>query len=291
MRRLNREAKLGYLYFLPAIIVFVSFVGYPFFYTVYLSFRDYNWFTQKNNFIGFANYEKLFCDVSFWTAFLRTIVFSVGVLIGQVIISFVLANIITHNYAGVNVFRSFFILPWILPTVVTALAWRMMLHERWGVIPYVIQALGFTTERMTFLANTDLALPSVICVSIWRGFPLMMVSFIAALQSIPREMYEAAIIDGANAFRQMISITIPYLKKMVTVIILFRTIWVFNDFDLTWLMTRGGPASSTETLPIYVYQRSFGSYKFGEAASIAMFVFIVLALFSSLYFHLIKDED
>ncbi|QQO08888.1 carbohydrate ABC transporter permease [Breznakiella homolactica] len=289
--KLDKQARTGYLFFLPALLVFILFVGYPFVYTVTLSFRDYNWFTKKNNFAGLSNYINLFKDPTFWNALGRTILYTAGTLLGQVLLALTIAIILNAPFRGINVLRSLYILPWILPTVVTALAWRMMLHERWGAITYILQILRITPERVAFLANTNTALVSVMTVSIWRGFPLIMVGFIAALQSIPSDIYEAAVIDGASPWKQLISITLPLLKKMVAIIILFRTIWIFNDFDLIWLMTRGGPASATETLPIYVYQRSFGSYKFGEAATIAMTMFLVLAFFSSLYFKMIKDEE
>ncbi|GHV93714.1 ABC transporter permease [Spirochaetia bacterium] len=289
--KFDKQAKIGYLFFSPALLIFLLFVGYPFLYTVVLSFKDYNWFTKKDVFVGLSNYVNLFSDVTFWNALLHTLLYTFGTLTGQMLFAFLIALILNVSFRGINVYRSLFILPWILPTVVTSLAWRMMLHERWGVITYLLQVLKITSERAAFLASTQTALASVMSVSIWRGYPLIMVGFIAALQSIPSDIYEAALIDGASAWRQLISITLPLLKKMVAIIVLFRTIWVFNDFDLIWLMTRGGPASATETLPIYVFQRSFGSYKFGEAATIAMVMFMVLAFFSNIYFKLLKDDN
>lgn len=281
----------GFLFFLPALIFFCAFVAYPFFQTIWLSFRDYNWFTKKDLFVGIQNYTRLLSDSAFLNALGNSAIYTISSLLGQSLLAIAIALLLNSKlYAG-GLFRSLFILPWVLPTVVTALGWQMMLHERWGAITYYLQYFGLTAERIPFLASVETALPTVILVNVWRGYPLMMISFLSALQAVPYELTEAAIIDGANSWQRSRYITLPLLKKVFTTIVLFRAIWVFNFFDLTWQLTRGGPASATEILPIMIYKAAFGNYKFGEASSIAMLMFLVLLVLVVAYFRMNRNEE
>ncbi|NLO84882.1 MAG: sugar ABC transporter permease [Clostridiales bacterium] len=288
---IRKRQLTGFLFFLPALIFFSSFVAYPFVRTVYLSFRDFNWFTKKDAFIGLQNYRDLLSSPQFLNALGNSIIYSVVSLAGQAVLAIIFALLLNTKLHGSGLFRSLFILPWVLPTVVTALAWQMMLHERWGAITYYLYTLGITAQRFPFLATVSTALPTVILVNIWRGYPLMMISFLSALQAIPQELTEAAIIDGASTFKRTIYITLPIIRNAIATIILFRAIWVFNFFDLTWQLTRGGPASSTELLPILIYKSAFGSYRFGEASAIAMLMFMVLLILVMVYFRMNRSNE
>lgn len=288
----TRKRQLtGFLFFLPALIFFMGFVAYPFVQTIWLSFRDYNWFTHKDVFIGLKNYADLLASKQFLNALGNSVVYTIFSLVGQTLLAIAFALLLNTKLKAAGLFRSLFILPWVLPTVVTALAWQMMLHERWGAITYYLYTLGITPERVPFLANVNSALPTVILVNIWRGYPLMMISFLSALQAIPQELTEAAIIDGASGFQRTIHITLPMIRNALTTVVLFRAIWVFNFFDLTWQLTRGGPASSTELLPIMIYKSAFGSYRFGEASAIAMLMFVVLLVLVAIYFRMNRNAE
>ena len=284
------EAKTGFLFFLPALFIFILLIVYPLIDAVWLSFRNINWFTGKDEFYGIRNYVKLLSSPIFWNATKNTFVWTIFSLAGQLIIATAAALLLNTEFGSKRIFRSIFIFPWVLPTVVTALAWRCMYHEFWGVISYVLCYLGITANRINFLSLTSTSMSATIVVNIWRGFPLMMVMLLAALQGIPEEIYEAAEIDGASSFKKLIYITLPTLRQIIAILVLFRAIWIFNFFDLIWLLTRGGPASSSETIPLLIYLKSFGSYEFGYAAAIAVMMLVILTAIMSFYLHLLGDE-
>ena len=255
-----------------------------------ISFRDFNWFTKRDAFIGIRNYVKIFSDPVFWIATKNTFSFTFFSLAGQLLIATAAALLLKTKFGSKRVFRSIFILPWVLPTVVAALAWRWMYHGFWGIISYVFNYLGITASRINFLSLSSTSMSAVIVVNIWRGFPLLMVMLLAALEGIPQEIYEAADIDGASPFKKLIFITLPMLRQIIAILVLFRTIWIFNFFDLIWLLTRGGPAASTETLPLLIYLNSFRTYEFGYASAIAVIMFVILTVIMSFYLLLIRDE-
>lgn len=285
------EAKEGFLFFLPALIIFILLILYPLINAIWISFRNYNWFIGKNEFIGIGNYVKLLSDPIFWNATKNTLIWTIFSLTGQLIIATVAALLLNTKFGSKRVLRSIFIFPWVLPTVVAALAWRAMYHEFWGVISYVLHYVGLTANRVNLLSLTSTSLNAAIVVNIWRGFPLMMVMILAGLQGIPKEIYEAADIDGASQFKKLIYITFPMLRQIIAIMVLFRTIWIFNFFDLVWLLTRGGPASSSETLPILIYLKSFGSYEFGNASSVAIMMLIMLTvILTSIYLLLSRGQ-
>jgi len=287
---MRREATTGFLFILPALFIFILLMIYPLIDVGWMSFRNFNWFTSKNEFIGIRNYAKLLSDPIFWNATKNTFCWTIFSLAGQLIIATVAALLLNTEFGSNRIFRSIFIFPWVLPTVVAALAWRWMYHDFWGVISYVLHYLGIIADRINFLSLTSTSMNAVIAVNIWRGFPLMMVMLLAALQGVPKEIYEAADIDGASSFKKLIYITLPTLRQIIGMLVLFRTIWIFNFFDLIWLLTRGGPASSTETLALSIYSRSFGSYDFGYASAIAIITFIILTVTMSFYLLLLRDE-
>jgi multiple sugar transport system permease protein len=283
--------RVGVAFLMPALIFFLVLILYPLVLTVWLSLRDYNWFTGRDVFVWLKNYSRIFADPAFWSALNKSLLWTLGSLIGQLIIGGGAALLINSQIKGGAGFQSFFLIPWVIPTVVTALAWRWLFHEFWGSISYLLCALGLTDERVNLLSLTSTALPAVILVNIWRGYPLMMVNLLAALKGIPEELYEAARVDGASRFRCFIHITLPMLTRVGTILMIVRTIWIFNYFDLIWLLTRGGPASSTQTLPILVYLKSFGSYRFGDASATALIMFLILSAISMVYFRLIDSEE
>lgn len=287
---LKRDIWAGYGFIMPAILLFLALIAYPFGYTVWLSFRNFNWFTHANQFIGLHNYFSALQSGTFWDALGNDLIWTVGSMVGQMVIALFLALFLNNTIKGIGVYRALFILPWVLPTVVTAIAWRWLYNAQWGDFTYILWKLHLTSSRVPFLAMTRDAMPSVILVNVWRDFPLMMVGFLAAMQSIPKELYESATVDGASNAVKLFRITLPLMRQITLVLVLFRTIWVFNFFDLIWLLTGGGPASATLTLPILVYQRSFGEYRFGSAAAIAVLMFLMLMLLTSVYFRLIRDE-
>jgi len=288
---MKREAKIGYLFFLPTLFIFTVLIVYPLIDVVWLSFRNVNWFTMKNEFIGIRNFVKILSDPIFWNATKKTFVWTIFSLIGQLIIATVAALLLNTEFGSKRIFRSIFLFPWVLPTVVTALAWRCMYHEFWGHISYVLYYLGITANRINLLSLTSTSLSATIVVNIWRGFPLMMVIILAALQGIPKEIKEAAKIDGASSFKILIYIVLPMLRQIIGMLVLFRTIWIFYFFDIVWLLTRGGPSSSSETLPLLIFLKCFGSYEFGYAAALAivmLFILTVIVIFCQI---LLGDEE
>lgn len=288
---MKNEAKTGFIFFLPTLLVFIILIIYPLFNAGWLSFRDVNWFTGTNVFNGIQNYVRLLGDSSFWNAMNNTFIWTIFSMIGQLIIAIAVALLLNTKFGNKPIFRSIFLFPWVMPTVVIALTWRCMFHEFWGVISYILYFFRITAERVNLLSLSSTSLWASIIVNIWRDVPLMMIMILAALQGIPKEIYESAEIDGSTSFKKHIYITFPMIRQIVGMLVLFRSIWVFNFFDLGWLLTRGGPSSSSETLPILIFRKSFGSYEFGDAASVAMVMFIILSILMGSYLHLLGDEN
>jgi multiple sugar transport system permease protein len=173
------------------------------------------------------------------------------------------------------VIRTLLLIPYIVPAIATAITWRWMFNDFYGILSFVLALAGALPPQTSPFASIELAMPTAIVVSVWRGFPFVMIVYWAALQAIPDDVYEAARVDGAGAWQEFLHITLPHLKHITVVLLILRTLWMFNYFDLLFLLTKGGPAGATQHLPILIYITSFGLFRFGEAAAIAALMALV----------------
>ncbi len=273
----NARVKLfAYLLVAPAILLICGLVAYPFLFAIWVSFTDMV-VGSVGNFVGFKNFEYLAGTATFYSAIWNTIVI---VLVSDVLklgIGLGLALLVHQNLPGRGIFRSFLMLPWAMPAFVAFLTWRVLYQPIGGGINLILTQTGLYSEVVDFLGSRSTAMGSVIVASVWRGFPFWFISILAALQSVPKELYEAAIVDGATTWQRFWHVTIPSLMPVIIVTTLLSSIWTANGFEHVWLLTAGGPSDATMVFPVLAY---FGmqTQRIGEAAAVSVYMLPVLAI-------------
>ncbi len=274
------ERRLGLLYIAPSVLLIAGIVLYPLVETIRLSFTNRDFLRPASGaFVGLANYQWLWGQERFWFAFRNSIILTASAVGAEVVLAVVIALLLNRAFTGRALVRSSFILPWAIPAFVAAFAWRWMLDPTFGVVNHALREVGLTGAGVPFLSDPSLALPTVIVAHIWKGLPWVVLVVLAGLQLIPQEIQESARIDGASAWQEFWHITLPHLKFVLTIVIVLRTIWTFNWFDLTYLLAGGSMVTNTLILPIEVYSLGFVSFKLGRAAAVSGVMVLFLAGF------------
>ncbi|GGG87131.1 carbohydrate ABC transporter permease [Paenibacillus radicis (ex Gao et al. 2016)] len=272
----------------PAIL-FISLVSlYPFISGIIYSLKDGS-LLNSGSFVGFANFAEIFRMSEFWKAFTFSIGFTICSVLGSYVVGLFLAVLLNMNIPGRGLFRVALLVPWVVSSVVSMVGWRSMIGDQTALVNTVIQAFGF--EPILFLSSEKWAVFSVIMVKIWRSFPFMMVSLLATLQTINNDMYEAASIDGAGKWRTFVSITLQQLKTATFVSWILMSIWSFNDFDVLWLLTSGGPLDATQNLIIMSYKYAFIKSSTGIGSALGILSLIVLLALALILMRVQKKED
>ena len=283
-----------WLFVLPALIIVGALLIYPIFSSSYFSLTTKHLTKPNYKFIGLKNYISILSDSNFYKAFLISIMWTVFSLLGQIAIGFSAALALHKVKRFKGVYRILLIIPWAFPSIVIALAWKWILNGVSGFIPNLLMNLGFTSSLPQFLSDGGLVFGTLIFINIWFGAPMIMVNVLSALQTIPTDQYEAAQIDGASKLQQFKHITLPHIKVVVGLLVVLRTIWVFNNFDLIYLITGGGPANATTTVPIYAYNMGWGTKLLGKSSAVTMLLLMFLMIICTLYFKVIdrwEKED
>jgi multiple sugar transport system permease protein len=288
MNIFEQEEFAGYLFLVPAFVFFIVIIGYPLVNGILLSFYEKSLIYPISNFIGIKNYVELMNDSNFWEALENTFVWAITVTSLTLIVGLILALILNQNLKGRGFFRATWLLPWALPTIVASLMWSWIYEPNIGILNFILTKIGLIREPILWLATPFSARLSVLIVAIWKGFPFVMISLLAGLQSIPQELYESAAIDGASTLAKFRYITIPSLLPVISIVTTLQIIWNFNHFDIVYQMTRGGPGNATMLLSTQVYIQAFGATRLGYGAAIATFMLIFLLLFSYLYFSIYR---
>lgn len=285
-RLLNKEDRNLLLFvLLPVVIYLFGVQGINFLWAVIVSLTSQT-IRGIGNFIGLKNYIELFKDSIYRETILFTFIYVIGTIIPKLLLGLLMALTLNKPLKGQNVYRSLLFLPWALPTFTSALIWRWMFGDIGGVINYLLMKVGFIDYPIGWLGTITLARISVITVNIWRGFPFFGISILAALQSIPNNLYEAADIDGASGWGSFWHITLPSIKNVVMLVSLVSAIWTIGDFSLIWLMTRGGPINSTHVFSTYSYIVSFHNLNMSKGIAINLSIvpfLIVLIIFVMKY--------
>ncbi|WP_149552009.1 carbohydrate ABC transporter permease [Streptomyces marokkonensis] len=276
----------------PAVVFMLLFFGYPLVRNVVMSFQHYTpktFFTGEAPFNGTDNWSSVFQDVLFGKALWHTLVFTAGSLLGQFCIGLALAVFFNRRFPLGGVLRSLILLPWLVPMVVSGVVWRRILDQDTGVLNTFLDALG-AGGHTPWLTSPDMALLSVILVNIWIGVPFNMVILYGGLQEIPRELYEAASLDGASAWRTFRSVTLPMLKPVITVVLVLGFMSTVKILDLILALTDGGPADATQTLGTLTYQNSFVELDFGAGAVVGNVLILISAVFAVFYLRANRTE-
>ncbi|WP_338693099.1 sugar ABC transporter permease [Streptomyces sp. Q6] len=290
-RRRRRLSQWGFI--APAVVFMLLFFGYPLVRNVVMSFQDFSpstFFDGKSPFNGTDNWSKVFEDDLFGKALWHTIVFTIGSLIGQFGIGLALAVFFTKKFPLNGFLRSLILLPWLVPMVVSGIVWRRILDQDTGVLNSFFDTLGLGGGHTPWLTSPSMALFSVIMVNIWIGIPFNMVILYGGLQEIPKELYEAASLDGASAWRTFRSITLPLLKPVITVVLVLGFMSTVKILDLILALTDGGPADSTQTLGTLTYQNSFVQLDFGAGAVVGNVLILISAVFAVFYLRANRSE-
>ncbi|WP_221568892.1 carbohydrate ABC transporter permease [Alkalihalobacillus sp. TS-13] len=244
----------------------------------------------KPNFIGFDHYAKNLTDKRMWMSIWNTVVFTVVSVAIELVIGLMIALLINKAFFGRGLVRASILIPWAIPTVVAALMWKFLYDGQNGIVAKIFQEIGLIDRMATLLTTDTGAMFSVIFADVWKTTPYMALLLLAGLQTIPKSMYEAAAIDGANKWKQFITITLPLLKTSILVALLFRTLDAFRVFDLIFVLTGGGPANSTETISLLAYKVMIAQSNFGEGSALSVVVFICVAIISMIYISLLGRD-
>ena len=271
--------QLGYILVTPALVLLAVVIAFPIVRTTQLSFTFFRLTRVADpEFIGFANYVKLFTDERFYGALANTVVYIVGVTAGIMLLGMLMALVMDASFKGRGIIRSAILIPWAIPPIIVSRTWAWIFNGIYGIANYILLRLGLIDEYVSWLNEVPHAMFSVQVAAIWRGAPFASLLLLAGLQSISRELYEAAYVDGATVRQRFFRITIPSLMPTISVALIFTTLNAFKSFDIIYGMTRGGPMESTETLMIYSYTHLFTFLQFGYgSAAIVMLVLVSLA--------------
>ncbi len=277
-RRTMRRTVTAYLFLLPALVILGTFLIYPLFASVWYSFHEYN-AVQPAEWIGLANYRELLDDEVFHQAFRNTLVYAAGVIPGCVILPLFMALLVNRPGRGIAFFRVAFYIPVITSIVVVGIVWKWMYFED-GILNSILRALNLVSKPVPFLSDPDIAVYAIMAVTVWKASGYYMVLYLAGLQSLPRELDEAARLDGANRWQRLWDITIPLLRPMITLVAVISSIGAMKVFGEIYVMTSGGPADSTNTLVYYVYKQAFTFLRMGYASAVAVVLCLFLVVLS-----------
>jgi len=287
----KRSGSFPYLLITPALAITILIIFIPMFRTFTYSLTNYIlWKPAERGYIGLQNYRQAFSDPIFLLSLKNTVIWIVVIITGQFLLGLSAAMLLNRDFIGRGIARSLILIPWVTPSVITALMWRWMYDGNYGVINEILVRLGILDVYFPFLANSSTALWAIMFALLWQGFPFFAVMILAGLQAIPNELYEAAEVDGAGNLVKFFRITLPMLKPVILTTILLRTIWVANSLDIIFIMTGGGPGYSTYTLPLYSYIRAYKGFDFGYSSAIAILLTIFLIVFVAGYIKSILKE-
>lgn len=273
----DRFSIWPYLLLTPALLIIVSVIFIPGINAAFMSLQNYD--LRRPNEIGFAglnNYLAVFQDTLFWKSLFHTIVWVVFGVGFQFILGFALALLLNKRFYGRGVIRAVSLIPWATPGVLIGLMWKWIYDGNYGVLNDILRKLGLIDRNIPFLSQKATAFPSVILTIVWQGIPFFALMLLAGLQSVSKDMYEAADIDGASKWKKLFYITIPSIKNTIFTTLLLRTIWVANSVDVIYNMTEGGPSYSTQTLSVYIYNKA-NALNLGYASTMAILLMLVLS--------------
>lgn len=287
---LDRQSSLGIILMLPGAILLMVFMAYPFFLGIWLSLTD-SVIGTLGKFIGLRNFSDLITDSVFRQTARNTFVYAMVTVPFKAILGLGMALILNNRLRFSNPIRAAVMMPWIVPTALSSLGWFMIFDPVFSPISWLLKNLGLIKQNINFLGGPNLAISSVCLANIWRGIPFFGITILAGLQAVPQELHEAAAIDGAGVWHRFRHVTIPAIKGVVLIASLLSIIWTFADFQLIYVLTKGGPANTTHIFGTYAYQIGLSATEIGVGAAIALYMFPILAFFAILLLIYLRKED
>jgi len=279
----RRERMLPYAYLSPAMVLISVILLYPVISGLLLSLFNRDAYNPSPSFVGLKNYLLLAKDTTFLLSLWHTLWWALSVLFGQYVLGLALALLLNKRIRGRAVFRAIILTPWVIPPALAAITWKWIYEEQYGILNSILMFLGILRTRVAWLGTDRTAMWALIAAGIWQGIPFVAIVLLAGLQAIPLEEYEAAKIDGANAWQCFRFLTMPHLTGISFIVIILSTIWNINQFELVYILTRGGPGNATQVLSTYTYQLFFSAFQFSTAATVATVMLIILMVLTGFY--------
>lgn len=276
LRMADRDGVLAWLFLVPTFVYIIALVGVPFVLAIAFAFSDVTTGDSSFSWVGLKNFQLIFEDPIFWTSLWNTLSFTAISLVLIVVLGAVLAEILAADFRGKWVVRFLILLPWTTPVALSSVAWLWLLDSIYSPIDWVLRAMGMIEGNVYWLGQPTLAQASVIAVQVWRIVPLAAVIMLVGLLSIPKDIPEAARVDGAGYWRRMFEITMPLTAPLIAVATLFGAIFIFTDMTVPYILTRGGPTNTTQVLASWSYTRGIAGGDIGQGAAIALFLFPLL---------------
>ncbi|WP_233269404.1 carbohydrate ABC transporter permease [Alteribacillus sp. YIM 98480] len=286
-RRINkRDVPLILAFLVPGLTVFTVVTVVPSGFAVSYSFYEASSFVGQPTFVLFDNYVALIQDQRFWRDVWQTFIYAFSAVSLQIVVGIIIALILNQHFKGRDFLRGVSVVPYIIPVIVVTIGWEWILDTNFGVVNYVIGLFGF--GGVHFL-SANMAMFTAVLLSVWTWTPFVTLVFLSGLQTISNELYESARLDGANSWQQFWLITLPMMKDILITIVLLRGLWMFNKFDLMWLLTGGGPLERTETLPIYTYLNTFNLNRVGYGATVAVSSAVIMLIIMLIYLKITQE--
>lgn len=266
----------------PALAVVAVMMLWPVAQTLWVSLHDYYLARPgEHPFVGAANYQRILSDPIFGRSMIVTVLYTAVTVPARFVLGLAIALLLNERFRGRTMVRALVIIPWAMPVVVVGLLSVQMLDTEYGIIPYLLQNVGIGQDApVAFVTSSTLALPTAMVVNIWKGTPFAAIMLLAGLQALPRDLYEAARIDGASTWQAFRAVTLPLLRSTSAVVILLLVIWTLKDFAIVYVLTGGGPAHASEVLPIYIYNQAFRGLRMDDASAAGIILLAISLIFT-----------
>ena len=279
------------IFIAPAMVVTIVLLAWPICMSIYYSFTNKSLLGKPVEFVGLSNYVSVLQNSEFYISLWNTVVYTVLSLSLQLLFGFIVALALNRITRFKGLFRTLCLIPWAFPMIIVSFTWSYLLNDIYGIVNGKLLAWGIVSQPIQFLADPKLAMITVSLINVWFGVPLFAINILASLQTIPKELYEAAEMDGATVWQRFRFITLPFVRVVVGLLIILRTIWIFNSFDLIFLLTGGGPGVSTQTMPIFAYRMGWTLYGLGRSSAVTILLLIILAVACTIYFKVLDHWE
>jgi multiple sugar transport system permease protein len=287
---LERESSLGVILMLPGALLLMVFMAYPFFLGIWLSVTD-SMIGRMGHFIGLRNFKDLLTDTIFHQTARNTLIYAMVTVPFKAALGLGLALILNNRMRFSNPVRAAVMMPWIVPTALSTLGWFMIFDPVFSPISWLLRHFGLISKNINFLGDPHLAISSVCLANIWRGTPFFGITILAGLQAVPAELQEAAAIDGAGMWHRFLHVTVPHIRGVILIATLLSIIWTFADFQLIYILTKGGPANQTHIFGTYAFNVGLWATEIGMGAAIALYMFPVLSVFAVILLVYLRREE
>ena len=288
---MRKSALVGWLLLAPSLVLLGGLVVFPVLYNIWLSLFDKHAFMPVQSFVGLRHYRYFASDPEFWASFYYGSVYAGVTMVLQLGVGAPSALLLNEGFRGRNLLRGVVLFPYMIPTIVAVILWKWLLNDSYGLVNHLLLQAGLVRTPVAWL-GPDYIMTALIVTSVWQFFPFVVVTYLARLQTIAPELYEAATVDGASTWRRFLHVTLPQTASVLFVIVLLRSIWMFTKFDTVWLLAgEGGVSRYIRTLPVYAYSRSFTYLQAGMGAALAVIMFAMLLVATAIYFRMFRTEE